>query len=82
MRERDRRQAPDLVERNLTAERPNQLWVADTTCIPTWSGFLYLSVVLPPRAPVCSKGEGRHRLEQGTCGQPASSGSARTLSYR
>lgn len=42
----DRRPAPDLVERNFTAERANQLWVADITYIPTWSGFLYLSVVL------------------------------------
>jgi putative transposase len=40
------RQAPDLVDRNFTAEHPNQLWVADITYIPTWSGFLYLAVVL------------------------------------
>jgi putative transposase len=42
----DGRQAPDLVERNFTAEAPDRLWVADITYIPTWSGFLYLSVVL------------------------------------
>ena len=40
------RQAPDLVERNFAAERPDQLWVADITYIPTWAGFLYLAVVL------------------------------------
>ena len=40
------RQAPDLVERNFTAERLNLLWVADITYIPTWAGFLYLAVVL------------------------------------
>jgi putative transposase len=40
------RQAPDLVDRHFTAERPNQLWVADITYIPTWAGFLYLAVVL------------------------------------
>ena len=40
------RQAPDLVDRNFTAERPNMLWVADITYIPTWAGFLYLAVVL------------------------------------
>ena len=39
------RQAPDLVERNFTAEAPG-LWVADITYIPTWAGFLYLAVVL------------------------------------
>jgi len=46
VRDGDRRPAPDLVERQFTAERPNQLWVADITYIPTWSGFLYLAVVL------------------------------------
>ena len=40
------RQAPDLVDRNFMAERPNLLWVADITYIPTWAGFLYLAVVL------------------------------------
>src|SRR5204863_42983 len=40
------RQAPDLVERDFTAERPNLLWVADITYIPTWAGFLYLAVAL------------------------------------
>ena len=38
--------APDLVDRNFTADRPNQLWVADITYIPTAAGFLYLAVVL------------------------------------
>jgi transposase InsO family protein len=38
--------APDLVDRNFTATSPDQLWVADITYIPTWSGFLYLAVVL------------------------------------
>lgn len=37
---------PDLVEREFTADGPNQLWVADITYVPTWEGFLYLSVVL------------------------------------
>ncbi len=40
------RQAPDLVERNFTAEEPDRLWVADITYVPTWAGFLYLAVVL------------------------------------
>ncbi len=40
------RQAPDLVERNFVAEAPDRLWVADITYIPTWTGFLYLAVVL------------------------------------
>src|ERR1700730_16833774 len=45
-RDRDARPAPDLVDRNFTAARPNQLWVADITYIPTAAGFLYLAVVL------------------------------------
>jgi len=45
-RDRDRRPAPDLVERRFSAEGPDQLWVADITYIPTGSGFLYLAVVL------------------------------------
>ncbi|MCP4383686.1 MAG: IS3 family transposase [Hyphomicrobiales bacterium] len=40
------RQAPDLVDRDFTADRPDRLWVADITYIPTWAGFLYLAVVL------------------------------------
>ena len=40
------RPAPDLVERRFRAERPNQLWVADITYVPTWAGFLYLAMVL------------------------------------
>lgn len=45
--QRDGRQppAPDLVQRTFAAERPNQLWVADMTYVPTWAGFLYLAVV-------------------------------------
>jgi putative transposase len=40
------RAAPDLVDRDFTAEKPDLLWVADITYIPTWAGFLYLAVVL------------------------------------
>ncbi len=40
------RPAPDLVQREFTADAPDRLWVADITYIPTWAGFLYLAVVL------------------------------------
>jgi putative transposase len=40
------RPAPDLVQRQFTADAPDQLWVADITYIPTRAGFLYLAVVL------------------------------------
>lgn len=36
---------PDLVKRNFTATRPNQLWVADITFVPTWAGFAYVAFV-------------------------------------
>ena len=45
-RDRDARPAPDLVERDFSVDGPDQLWVADITYVPTWSGFLYLSVVV------------------------------------
>lgn len=38
--------APDLVERQFTADRPNQLWVADFTYVSTWSGFVYVAFVI------------------------------------
>ncbi len=40
------RPAPDLVNRQFTATDINQLWVADMTYIPTWTGFVYLAVVI------------------------------------
>jgi putative transposase len=36
----------DLVDRDFTATRPNQLWVADLTYVATWSGFVYVAVVI------------------------------------
>jgi putative transposase len=38
--------APDLVGRRFTASRPNQLWLADITYLPTREGWLFLAVVL------------------------------------
>jgi putative transposase len=48
VRDDQARPAPDLVDRTFTADRPNQLWVADITYVPTWVGFLYLA-----RASLC-----------------------------
>lgn len=36
----------DLVQRNFTATRPNQLWVSDFTYVATWRGFVYVAFVL------------------------------------
>jgi putative transposase len=44
--DKNARPAPDLVQRNFTASRPNELWVADITYVPTWAGFLFLAVVM------------------------------------
>jgi putative transposase len=38
--------APDLVQRDFSADGPNRLWVADLTYVATWGGFLYLAVVV------------------------------------
>lgn len=36
----------DLVARNFTATRPNQLWVSDLTYVATWRGFVYVAFVI------------------------------------
>lgn len=36
----------DLVERDFTATRPNELWVADFTYVATWRGFVYVAFVI------------------------------------
>jgi len=36
----------DLVDRDFTASRPNQLWVSDITYVATWRGFVYVAFVI------------------------------------
>jgi putative transposase len=36
----------DRVNRQFTATRPNQLWVADFTYVATWVGFVYVAFVI------------------------------------
>jgi putative transposase len=44
---RDQTEYPaDLVKRQFTAVRPNQLWVADFTYVATWAGFVYVALVI------------------------------------
>jgi transposase InsO family protein len=38
--------APNLLQQDFTAEKPNQRWVADFTYVATWEGWLYVAVVL------------------------------------
>ena len=37
---------PDLVERDFTADRPNELWVTDLTFVPTWAGVAYVCFIV------------------------------------
>lgn len=46
VQDRGAKAAPDLVKRDFRATRPNELWVADITYVPTWERFLYVAVVL------------------------------------
>ena len=38
--------ASDHLQRRFVADAPNTRWTADITYVPTWSGFLYVAVVL------------------------------------
>jgi putative transposase len=38
--------ARDLLQRDFTATRPNEKWVADLTYLRTWNGFVYLAFIL------------------------------------
>jgi len=41
-----KRPAPNVLDRDFDAERPNQKWVTDITYLPTRQGWVYLAVVL------------------------------------
>jgi len=41
-----REPAPNVLERDFTATRPNQKWVTDITYLPTLAGWVYVAVVL------------------------------------
>lgn len=36
----------DLVDRDFSTTRPNQLWVSDLTYVATWRGFVYVAFVI------------------------------------
>jgi len=42
----DALRAPDLVNRNFTADRPDALWVTDLTYVPTRSGMAYVCFIV------------------------------------
>ena len=43
--DRQSERAPDLVDRDFTADAPNRLWVVDLTYVPTWSGMVFTAFV-------------------------------------
>jgi putative transposase len=45
-RDPDAVRAPDLVNRDFTAERPNALWTTDLTYVPTRSGMAYVCFIV------------------------------------
>lgn len=49
----------DRVERQFTATRPNQLWVADFTYVATWRGFVYVAFIIDVFAVASSGGASR-----------------------
>ena len=52
---RDPQAAPaiDLVGRDFTATRPDQLWIADFTQVATWQGVAYIAVVADVYSRLC-----------------------------
>ena len=54
----------DLVERDFSADRPNQLWVADLTYVRTHSGFVYVAFVIDVFSRFVVAGSRRVRFEQ------------------
>jgi putative transposase len=38
--------APNMLDRDFTAQKPNQKWVTDITYLPTLAGWVYLAVVV------------------------------------
>jgi putative transposase len=55
--------ACDLLQRDFTATRPNEKWVADITYLRTWNGFVYLAFILDcySRMPVAARNPPAHR---------------------
>jgi transposase InsO family protein len=43
---------PNLLQRQFTVTKSNKAWVTDITYIRTWQGWLYVAVVMVPRAKV------------------------------
>ena len=45
--------APNLLQQNFTAEKPNERWVADMTYVATAEGWLYVAAIRFIFTPYC-----------------------------
>lgn len=52
-RDAEARSVPDLVNRDFSASRPDELWASDITYLPTAAGWLYLA--RPARTPAMAQ---------------------------
>ncbi|NRI69831.1 DDE-type integrase/transposase/recombinase [Rhodococcus sp. MS16] len=71
---KDSRRAPDLLDRDFTADAPNRTWVTDFTYCRTWAGFVYVAFVIDcfsraivgwHASTVKVHGHGHHGIEDG-----------------
>ena len=50
----------DLVQRDFTASRPDELWVADLTYLPCWEGRVFFAFIIDVSVARSSAGSSRH----------------------
>jgi transposase InsO family protein len=62
----------DLVDRQFTAERPDQLWVADFTYVASCQGFVFVALVIDVFARSLRAGVYRTRPKPTWCSMPSS----------
>ncbi len=71
------------VNRQLRADRPNALWVADFTYVWTWQGFVYVAFVIDVYAPADRWLEGLLLGAHASCSmrwsRPCTPGAGRTM---
>jgi transposase InsO family protein len=64
----------DKVNRQFVAARPNQLWVADSTLVATWIGFVYVAFIDLTHIAVDATPDHERNFEVGGGGEPPVSG--------
>src|SRR5215212_3019317 len=61
--------AANLLDRNFVAEKPDRVWLADITYIPTGEGWLYLAVILDLFTSQGGFKWSSQHLDKGGCGE-------------